>query len=80
MKGRCNRDDPPDAKLLLAQLHTDEVGRPRRNPRGAAAVSQIHELAAPYLLGKDLAIQLHNCHFNSYLGFSSGAGSRRIGN
>jgi len=61
--------------LLLAQVHTDEglVGLGETS-RGAAAVeAQIHELAAPYLLGKDpLAIQQHSRQLlNSYLGFSS---------
>ena len=47
--------------LLLAQLHTDEglIGLGETS-RGAPAVeAQIHDLAAPYLLGKDaLAIEL----------------------
>ena len=54
---------PDRPNLLLAQVHTDEglVGLGETS-RGAAAVeAQIHELAAPYLLGKDpLAIQLHS--------------------
>ena len=52
---------PDRPNLLLAQVHTDEglVGLGETS-RGAAAVeAQIHELVAPYLLGKDpLAIQL----------------------
>jgi galactonate dehydratase len=66
---------PDRPNLLLAQVHTDEglVGLGETS-RGAAAVeAQVHDLTAPYLLGKDpLAIQLHSLHLsNSYLGFSS---------
>ena len=68
----CIRDRP---NLLLAQVHTDAglVGLGETS-RGAAAVeAQLHELTAPYLLGKDpLQIQAHNRHLmNSYLGFAS---------
>lgn len=66
---------PDRPNLLLAQIHTDEgligVGE---TSRGAAAVeAQIHDLTAPYLLGKDpLQIQLHNRQLMStYLGFAS---------
>jgi L-alanine-DL-glutamate epimerase-like enolase superfamily enzyme len=67
--------------LLLAQVHTDEglVGLGETS-RGAAAVeAQIHDLAAPYLLGKDpLAIQQHSRQLlNSYLGFSSSSAEIR---
>jgi galactonate dehydratase len=66
---------PDRPNLLLAQLHTDEglVGLGETS-RGAAAVeAQVHDLVAPYLLGKDpLAVQQHNHELlNSYLGFSS---------
>jgi len=66
---------PGRPNLLLAQVHTDEglVGLGETS-RGALAVeAQIHELVAPYLLGKDaLAIQLHSKHLMaSYLGFAS---------
>jgi L-alanine-DL-glutamate epimerase-like enolase superfamily enzyme len=61
--------------LLLAQIHTDEglIGLGETS-RGAAAVeAQLHELVAPYLLGKDaFEIQAHNAHLMaSYLGFAS---------
>src|SRR5688572_8992070 len=61
--------------LLLAQVHTDEglVGL-GETTRGAAAVeAQLHELVAPYLLGKDpREIQKHSRHLMaSYLGFAS---------
>jgi galactonate dehydratase len=66
---------PDRPNLLLARVHTDDglVGLGETS-RGAPAVeAQIHDLAAPYLLGKDpLAIQQHNRQLsNSYLGFSS---------
>jgi L-alanine-DL-glutamate epimerase-like enolase superfamily enzyme len=66
---------PGRPNLLLAQVHTDAglVGLGETS-RGALAVeAQIHDLVAPYLLGKDpLAIQLHNRQLmNSYLGFAS---------
>ncbi len=66
---------PNRPNLLLAQVHTDEglIGLGETS-RGAAAVeAQIHDLVAPYLLGKDpLAIQLHNRQLmSSYLGFAS---------
>lgn len=67
--------------LLLTQIHTDQglVGLGETS-RGAAAVeAQIHELLAPYLLGKDpLAIQQHSRQMmNSYLGFSSSSAEIR---
>ncbi len=66
---------PGRPNLLLAQVHTDEglVGLGETS-RGALAVeAQMHDLVAPYLLGKDpLAIQLHSKHLMaSYLGFAS---------
>jgi L-alanine-DL-glutamate epimerase-like enolase superfamily enzyme len=66
---------PRRPNLLLAQVHTDGglIGLGETS-RGALAVeAQIHDLVAPYLLGKDpLAIQAHNQHLmNSYLGFAS---------
>lgn len=66
---------PGRPNLLLAQVHTDEglIGLGETS-RGALAVeAQIHDLVAPYLLGKDpLAIQLHNRQLmNTYLGFAS---------
>jgi galactonate dehydratase len=66
---------PERPNLLLAQIHTDEglIGLGETS-RGAAAVeAQLHELVAPYLLGKDpLQIQAHNRQLmNSYLGFAS---------
>jgi L-alanine-DL-glutamate epimerase-like enolase superfamily enzyme len=66
---------PDRPNLLLAHVHTDEglIGLGETS-RGAAAVeAQIHDLAAPYLLGKDpLAVQHHSRQLlNSYLGFSS---------
>ena len=72
---------PDRPNLLLAQMHTDEglIGLGETS-RGAAAVeAQIHELVAPYLLGKDpLQIQLHNRHLtNSYLGFASSSAEMR---
>lgn len=72
---------PDRPNLLLAQIHTDEglIGLGETS-RGAAAVeAQLHELVAPYLLGKDpLAIQLHNRHLmSSYLGFASSSAEIR---
>jgi len=66
---------PDRPNLLLAQVHSDEglVGLGETS-RGALAVEgQIHDLVAPYLLGKDpRQIQLHNRQLtNSYLGFAS---------
>ena len=66
---------PGRPNLLLAQVHTDEglIGLGETS-RGALAVeAQIHDLVAPYLLGKDpLAIQLHNRQLmGTYLGFAS---------
>jgi len=46
---------PDRPNLLLAQVHTDDglVGL-GETPRGALAIEgQIHDLVAPYLLGKD---------------------------
>ncbi len=61
--------------LLLARLHTDEglIGLGETS-RGARAVeAQLHELVAPYLLGKDpLAIAQHSrALLDTYLGFAS---------
>ena len=72
---------PDRPNLLLAQIHTDEglVGLGETS-RGAAAVeAQLHELTAPYLLGKDpLQIQVHNRHLmKSYLGFASSSAEIR---
>lgn len=72
---------PERPNLLLAQIHTDEglVGLGETS-RGAAAVeAQLHELTAPYLLGKDpLQIQLHNRQLmGTYLGFSSSSAEVR---
>ncbi|HZP86918.1 MAG TPA: mandelate racemase/muconate lactonizing enzyme family protein [Burkholderiales bacterium] len=66
---------PGRANLLLVQVHTDEglIGLGETS-RGALAVeSQIHDLTAPYLLGKDpLAIASHHRALtNTYLGFAS---------
>ena len=66
---------PDRPNLLLAQVHTDEglIGLGETS-RGAGAVeAQLHELAAPYLLGKDpLQIELHNRELlGTYLGFAS---------
>ena len=66
---------PDRPNLLLTQVHSDEglVGLGETS-RGALAVEgQIHDLVAPYLLGKDpRQIQLHNRQLtNSYLGFAS---------
>jgi galactonate dehydratase len=67
--------------LLLVQVHTDDglVGLGETS-RGAAAVeAQMHELVAPYLLGKDpLAVQAHSRRLlNSYLGYSSSSAEVR---
>jgi galactonate dehydratase len=72
---------PGRPNLLLARVHTDEgfVGLGETS-RGATAVeAQIHDLAAPYLLGKDpLTIQQHSRPLlNSYLGFSSSSAEIR---
>jgi galactonate dehydratase len=72
---------PGRPNLLLAQIHTDEglVGLGETS-RGAAAVeAQVHDLIAPYLLGKDpLAIQQHSRQLlNTYLGFSSSSAEMR---
>ena len=66
---------PDRPNLLLAQIHTDQglVGLGETS-RGAQAVeAQLHELVAPYLLGKDpCEIQKHSHHLmRSYLGFAS---------
>lgn len=60
--------------IVWVQIHTDTglVGL-GETFRGAQAVqAQIHELTAPYLLGKDpLAIEAHNHHLlHGYIGFS----------
>ena len=71
---------PDRPNLLLAQIHTDEglVGLGETS-RGAAAVeAQIHELVAPYLLGKDpLQIQQHNRHLTEQLSGLLPAAARR---
>lgn len=61
--------------ILWVQIHTDSglVGL-GETFRGAQAVqAQIHELTAPYLLGKDpLAIEAHHHHLlHGYIGFAS---------
>jgi galactonate dehydratase len=72
---------PDRPNLLLAQVHTDEgivgLGETSRGPRAVEA--QIHEIAAPYLLGKSpFDIQLHNQKLlNAYLGFSSSSAEVR---
>ena len=61
--------------ITFVEIHTDEgvsgLGETFRTPRAVAA--QIHETAAPYLLGKNpLAIDTHsNVLLNPYLGFAS---------
>jgi galactonate dehydratase len=60
--------------ILWVQIHTDSglIGL-GETFRGAQAVqAQIHELTAPYLLGKDpLAIEAHHDHLlHGYIGFS----------
>ena len=72
---------PDRPNLLLAQVYSDEglVGLGETS-RGALAVEgQIHDLVAPYLLGKDpRQIQLHNRQLtNSYLGFASAGAEMR---
>ena len=72
---------PDRPNLLLAQVQTDEglIGLGETS-RGAAAVeAQIHELAAPDVLGKDpLAIQAHNRQLTgAYLGFASSSAEIR---
>jgi L-alanine-DL-glutamate epimerase-like enolase superfamily enzyme len=72
---------PGRPNLLLAQIHTDSglVGLGETS-RGAQAVeAQLHELVAPYLLGKDpLAIQQHSRQLmNSYLGFAAASAEVR---
>ncbi len=67
--------------LLLAQIHTDEgltgLGETSRGP--ATVEAQLHELVAPYLLGKNpLEIQKHSRHLMSgYLGFASSSAEVR---
>lgn len=67
--------------LLLVQVHTDEgligLGETSRGPRAVEA--QLHEIVAPYLLGKNpFDVQLHNQKLmNSYLGFSSSSAEVR---
>jgi len=66
---------PERPNLLLAQIHTDQglIGLGETS-RGAPAVeAQLHDLVAPYLLGKDpREIQKHSKHLmGSYLGFAS---------
>lgn len=67
--------------LLLAQIHTDEgltgLGETSRGP--ATVEAQLHELVAPYLLGKNpLDIQKHSRHLMSgYLGFAASSAEVR---
>ncbi len=72
---------PDRPNLLLAQIHTDAgLTGLGETSRGALAVEgQIHDLVAPYLLGKDpLAIPLHHRQLmNSYLGFASASAEVR---
>jgi L-alanine-DL-glutamate epimerase-like enolase superfamily enzyme len=72
---------PDRPNLLLAQVHTDQglIGLGETS-RGALAVeAQIHDLVAPYLLGKDpLAIQAHSRQLlATYLGFASSSAETR---
>jgi len=72
---------PDRPNLLLAQIHTDEgltgLGETSRGP--ATVEAQLHELVAPYLLGKDpLQIQKHSRHLMSgYLGFAASSAEVR---
>jgi galactonate dehydratase len=72
---------PDRPNLLLAQIHTDEglvgLGETSRSP--ATVEAQLHEIVAPYLLGKDpLQIQRHNRHLMaSYLGFAASSAEVR---
>ena len=72
---------PDRPNLLLAQIHTDEglvgLGETSRGP--ATVEAQLHEIVAPYLLGKDpLQIQRHNRHLmGSYLGFAASSAEVR---
>jgi galactonate dehydratase len=72
---------PDRPNLLLAQVHTDEglvgLGETSRGP--ATVEAQLHELVAPYLLGKDpLQIQKHSRHLMSgYLGFAASSAEVR---
>lgn len=72
---------PDRPNLLLAQIHTDEglvgLGETSRGP--ATVEAQLHELVAPYLLGKDpLQIQRHSRHLmGSYLGFAASSAEVR---
>lgn len=67
--------------LLLAQVHTDEgltgLGETSRGP--ATVEAQLHELVAPYLLGKNpMQIQKHSRHLMSgYLGFAASSAEVR---
>lgn len=72
---------PGRPNLLLCQVHTDEglVGLGETS-RGAQAVeAQIHELAAPYLLGQDPldVSRHHSAMMASYLGFHSASAEVR---
>jgi L-alanine-DL-glutamate epimerase-like enolase superfamily enzyme len=65
---------------LWLQVRTDEgpigLGETFYNPATVAAY--IHEVAAPYLIGKDpLAIDRHSRHLNGYLGFSTTSAEMR---
>jgi L-alanine-DL-glutamate epimerase-like enolase superfamily enzyme len=72
---------PDRPNLLLCQVHTDEglLGLGETS-RGALAVeAQIHELAAPYLLGKDPReiSRHHKALMASYLGFQASSAEVR---
>lgn len=65
---------------LWVQIHTDDgligLGETFYNPSTVAAY--VHEVAAPYLLGKDpLQIDRHGRHLNGYLGFSTTSAEMR---
>ena len=72
---------PDRPNLLLAQIHTDEglvgLGETSRGP--ATVEAQLHELVAPYLLGRDpLQIQRHSRHLmGGYLGFAASSAEVR---
>lgn len=72
---------PDRPNLLLCQVHTDEglIGLGETS-RGAPAVeAQIHDLVAPYLLGKDPheISRHHKALMASYLGFHSSSAEVR---
>src|SRR5436190_18997760 len=67
--------------ITFVEIHTDEgvsgLGETFRTPKAVAA--QIHETAAPYLLGNNpLAIDApSNVLLNPYLGFANSSGETR---